>query len=94
MNTNFMKALYLLDKDKIEEAELCLKKAIEETTNTMELIQIHACSAELFYQLGRTEESLANIEYVLKNTQNYECPEKDTALELKKLIEDETEGAE
>ena len=94
MNANFMKALYLLDKDRTEEAEICLKKAVEQTTNTMELIQIHACSAELFYQLGRNNDALESIEYILQNTQNYECPEKDTALELKKSIEDETEETE
>lgn len=92
MNVSFNKALYQLDNGKYEEAEKNICKAIDECTNKLELLQIKCCYAELLYDLDRYNEAMECVTYILDNTDEYdEGFERQTALELKSLIEEDAE---
>jgi len=92
MNVNFNKALYQLDNGKYEEAEKNICKAIDECNNKLELLQIKCCYAELLYDLDRYDDAMECVTYVLDNTDEFdEGFERQTALEIKNLIEEEAE---
>lgn len=92
MNVNFNKALYQLDKGMYEEAEKNIRKAIDECTNKLELLQIKCCYAELLYDLDRYNEAMECVTYVLDNTEEYdEGFERQTALDIKSWIEEDAE---
>lgn len=88
MNLKYKKALYLLDKERYEEAEDCLRMAIEECDNRYELAEINSCYALLLYEEERYEEAMKCVNYILENTSEYDdIPERETAIEIKNEIE-------
>lgn len=88
MNLKFMKALHLLDKGEYEKGEENILKAIEECNNKYEMLQIKACYSELLCELERFDEAMVMVNYILENTdEDFESPERETALSVKNYIE-------
>ncbi len=90
MNSKFNKALYLLDKGDYAKGELCLQEAIDECSNTFELMQMKCCYAELLLELKRYSEARECAEYILANTDEYSDneQERETAQEIIDYLED------
>lgn len=91
MNAKFNNALYLLDKGEYDKGELCLRDAMDECDNKMELIQMKSCYAELLMELERYSEALECADFILSNTDEYgdNGQERATAQEIKDYIQSE-----